>query len=371
MAADDSTCNDGNGCTEADSCQAGSCVGSDKDCDDGSGCSTSSCVDDECKYEPLDNGTECDDNNACTENDACNAGLCDGDDISCADTECTTAGACDPNNGCQFTDKSNGTDCDDGNKCTLDNKCTDGSCSAGTNNTCSDNNDCTNDNCNPVDGKCDNPNKLPGTACSDDNACTENDSCNSSGSCTSGTPKDCSAQDGNCKVGVCNDGSCSAGNAVENAACEDGKECTLNDVCNASGGCESSGQAPSCNDGIACTLDGCVEGSGCVSTATAGCTTFTTDVVPIVSTKCGPCHTVGSSSGLNMNTYSTTQINAGNSNCAGKTHGECMIIRIKNGSMPQNKGCSGDPVKDVDNIACLSQEQQDVIQSWVNDGQLQ
>ena len=68
--------------------------------------------------------------------------------------------------------------------------------------------------------------------------------------------------------------------------------------------------------------------------------------------------------------YSTMLKNAGNSKCKGKNHGECMLIRIKNGSMPEKKGCSGDPAKDAGKSACLNAAEQATVQQWLDDGML-
>jgi hypothetical protein len=224
--------------------------------------------------------------------------------------------------------------------------------------------------CDSNAGGCVVQNAADGSACDDGDDCTSGDTCNAIGECK-GSAKDCSALDGACTTGVCNAGSCASENKADGTSCSDGNACTDSDICDGNGNCV--GSTKLCDDGVACTSDSCNDAAGgCVFTPGAACTTFDADVKPILLVKCAPCHTVGTNSGLNVLTYSTTQIKAANSNCQGKTHGECMLIRIKNGTMPQNKGCNGDPVVDADNLnlKCLNQAQQDTLQNWINDGQL-
>ncbi len=49
------------------------------------------------------------------------------------------------------------------------------------------------------------------------------------------------------------------------------------------------------------------------------------------------------------------------------TKAACAIVRILDGSMPQGKGCSGDPATD-DPANCLTQEEIDAIQAWTDAG---
>ena len=85
------TCDDGNTCTYADACSAGSCSGSAVTC------SASACVDRSCNgtstcTEVSRTGLACDDGNACTTGDYCNAaGACtsSGSAAFCGDGACT------------------------------------------------------------------------------------------------------------------------------------------------------------------------------------------------------------------------------------------------------------------------------------------
>lgn len=80
------------------------------------------------------NGTSCDDGNACTQTDTCQGGVCvGGDPVVCQPLDqCHEAGACNTQSGqCSNPAKPNGSSCDDGNPCTVDDICTAGVC-AGT-----------------------------------------------------------------------------------------------------------------------------------------------------------------------------------------------------------------------------------------------
>ncbi|MCU0658545.1 MAG: hypothetical protein MUF64_25795, partial [Polyangiaceae bacterium] len=74
------TCNDGNGCTQTDTCQAGTCTGSNlvtctalSQCHDVGTCNPATGV---CSNPTKDDGTACNDGDACTTSDACQAGTC-------------------------------------------------------------------------------------------------------------------------------------------------------------------------------------------------------------------------------------------------------------------------------------------------------
>ncbi len=132
-------------------------------------------------------------------------------------------------------------------------------------------------------------------------------------------------------------------------------------------------------DGAAGSIDarltgdsGVVSDSGVASDAAVGSVTFG-DVHPIYQAKCGPCHTEFTRGGHNIGhtdidmAYDFSQLSSSSVN---GTKGEATLFRIKNGSMPRNAGCSGNPAMDTNNSACLTQAQQDLIQAWLDDGQL-
>mgnify|MGYP007099124517 CR=1 FL=1 len=65
----------------------------------------------------------CNDGNACTQSDTCEAGACTGANpvVCSALDQCHDAGMCDPMTGvCSNPVKANGSACDDGNACTID-----------------------------------------------------------------------------------------------------------------------------------------------------------------------------------------------------------------------------------------------------------
>lgn len=75
-----SPCDDGNACSSLDCCQDGECKGVMDACDDYNPCTTDSCdkSSGECIHMPVQDGTTCDDINGCTKMDKCQAGKCAG-----------------------------------------------------------------------------------------------------------------------------------------------------------------------------------------------------------------------------------------------------------------------------------------------------
>lgn len=214
--ANGTSCNDGNSCTPTDTCQAGKCVGSN----------------------PAADGASCNDGNACTQTDTCQAGTCTGSNpvVCTASDQCHVAGTCDPANGqctnpvapagtscngtagqCQFQDICNGSGacvdngfwyedepCNDGNACTQTDECRSGVCRGSNPVICTALDQCHEVGaCDPANGTCANPAKASGTLCNDGNNCTQNDVCNG-GSCagTSGSDQACdTGQPGICAAG--------------------------------------------------------------------------------------------------------------------------------------------------------------------------
>ena len=199
-------------------------------CDDNDECTDDSCVSGVCVY--VNNTAACDDEDPCTEDDTCLLGVCEGTAIVCPDGQ-----RCDPADGvcraCLID-----ADCDDGNPCTDD------SCHEG--------------NCKHVD------NTEP---CDDGDSCTNNDQC-AAGDC-GGSAVDCSFLDGVCVFGACNPatGACETHYVADATPCDDGNNCTVNDVC-LQGRCAGTAD-PSCiavtpaagadsdSDGVLDSLDEC------------------------------------------------------------------------------------------------------------------
>ena len=73
----------------------------DVSCDDHNPCTTDSCVNGSCTN--VSNTTQCNDGNACTENDTCSGGQCVGQVLECNDHDTTTIDSCNPATGCANT----------------------------------------------------------------------------------------------------------------------------------------------------------------------------------------------------------------------------------------------------------------------------
>jgi len=94
-------------------------------------------------------------------------------------------------------------------------------------------------------------------------------------------------------------------------------------------------------------------------------------VKPIFMAKCTPCHSAG---GIGAGSHTLADSNADalkpglNAECAGLTRGACTIERVEDGDMPLGKGCTGDPAQDASNTACLTQQEQDLLEAWIAGG---
>jgi hypothetical protein len=259
--ADGTTCNDSNACTSGETCQSGVCQsGTVKVCVAAGPCTgvgTCDTASGQCSNPALANGTVCSDGNACTQLDTCQSGVCTGaNPVVCTATDaCHSAGVCNTSTGaCTNPNAPNGTICNDGNACTSGDKCQTGACS-GTAVACPLPAAChTTGVCDPASGVCSNPNAVDGAPCNDGNACTQTDTCQS-GTCVGSNPVMCMASDQCHSVGVCNSatGVCSNPNATNGIVCNDGSLCTTNDRCQ-SGVC--AGNAVTCSSPTSCQTAG-------------------------------------------------------------------------------------------------------------------
>lgn len=299
---DAGACEDGNPCTIADHCVAGSCIGDPVECDDGNPCTDNVCSNSGgCEYVP--NSAFCDDGDPCTVGDQCVAGDCAGTAVACdcqkdedcidledgdlcngtlvcdttelpyqcvvdPDTEvlcdepvgdsafCLTA-YCDAATGqCSAVPHHGGFLCDNGDACTVNDLCEDGDCVAGSLVNCNDGNPCTDDSCAPESGCAHLPNEV---LCDDGDPCTIGDTC-SQGSCQAGVPLVCDDLN-SCTVDACTaDSGCS--HTPLEGDCDDGNDCTSGDTC-AGGKCEP-GVLLDCDDGKVCTTDSCSPVGGCL-----------------------------------------------------------------------------------------------------------
>ncbi len=289
-ALDGTSCLDPYWCTKADTCVAGTCVGTPVVCKDGDPCTDDLCDENTGQCWFKSNTAPCSDSNPCTEGDACYGGTC----------TAGTAKVCSDGNPCTFDkcDKAQGgcvyelpfasfPPCDDGEPCTTDDYCVNGACISGVPTFCDDGDPCTIDSCKQGVGcksvsggnDCDDGNPCTDDTCAnkacqhkanDSNPCVEGNACTVQEHCLAGacvtTPLDC--DDGN----ACTADSCGyiqgnpAGGCIHTAqdiACEDGSLCTLNDTC-VSGACTSGANWLACGDGNACTADSCVAATGCI-----------------------------------------------------------------------------------------------------------
>jgi hypothetical protein len=112
-------CNDGNACTQTDTCSGGSCVGGNPVvCTASNTCHTAGTCDTAtgtCSNPAKSNGAGCDDGNACTQADSCQAGACvGGNPVVCpTPDECHVIATCNAGTGtCPAAAlKANGTAC--------------------------------------------------------------------------------------------------------------------------------------------------------------------------------------------------------------------------------------------------------------------
>ena len=54
--------------------------------------------------------------------------------------------------------------------------------------------------------------------------------------------------------------------------------------------------------------------------------------------------------------------------CEDATKAECTSVRIHEGSMPAGTSCTGDPEIDLNVPGCLSAEEQQILDWWIEGG---
>jgi len=244
---------DGTPCGTNQVCEAGACVA----CTSGASCTpignvcqtgTTSCTTGQqtcLAIGNVTNGALCDDGDACTQTDSCLNGTCIGSSlvVCAASDQCHTAGTCDTSTGkCSNPPGVNGTMCDDHNACTRTDSCQGGTCTGANPVVCTASDQChVAGTCDPSTGNCSNPAATNGIGCNDGNACTTGDQCNG-GTCA-GTPVSCPAPDACHGAGTCGGGTCG------NYPPLTGPSCGTNMVC-------SSGSCIACTQGGACNPPG-------------------------------------------------------------------------------------------------------------------
>ncbi len=267
-AADGTSCDDGNACTQTESCHSGVCTGSNlvtcsasDQCHDVGTCDPATGA---CSNPAKVDGSSCNDGNACTQTDSCQNGACTGGSpvVCTAYDACHVAGTCDSVNGtCSNPPAPSGTSCVDGNVCNGDETCDgSGTCTAGTPLVIDDGNPCTADACDAVAGVTHVP-VAAGASCSDGDACNGAETCDGSGACTPGTTPIVD-DDNPCTVDSCDP---AVGvvhvPAAAGTSCSDGDVCNGDETCNGSGACVS-GSAPTIDDDNPCTADSCDPSTG-------------------------------------------------------------------------------------------------------------
>ncbi|RLB52417.1 MAG: hypothetical protein DRI34_14755, partial [Deltaproteobacteria bacterium] len=127
-------CDDGDACTQTDICQGGACVGTDPvvcqpldQCHDAGSCNPSNGA---CSNPVKPDDSACDDGDACTQTDTCQAGVCTGSDpVTCTATDQCHGAACNSQTGaCEYPALDDGTACNDGDACTQTDTCQAGRC---------------------------------------------------------------------------------------------------------------------------------------------------------------------------------------------------------------------------------------------------
>jgi uncharacterized membrane protein YgcG len=282
----------GTPCALASDCQSGFCA--DGVCCN-SACNAGPC--DACSFTAgaaangtcvLLTGPACNDGDGCTQSDTCQAGVCTGGPaVICAPPDpCHNAGTCDPVKGCISTAKPDGAACGDGDACTQGDTCQAGVCTGGVAVVCTALDTChVPGKCDPATGVCTNLVKPDTAACDDGNACTQADTC-LGGVCKGANPIDCAAADECHGAGTCDSktGVCSTMAKPDGAPCAGG-------TCNA-GICASTPDGGSSSSSSSSASSGGGNG-GSGGTDTTG-SSSSGSVTPGMSGGCG-CGVVGSS----------------------------------------------------------------------------
>ena len=225
-------CDDGDVCTLSDHCHLGECISSATlTCNDNNLCTDDACKPlTGCEFAP--NNAPCDDGNVCTEVDTCSGGFCSGGAPSpCDDTNICTDDLCDDSQGCMHFP--NNEICNDFDACTANEFCSGGECGGGVPIVCDDQNMCTDNSCDPDSGCIYPANSVP---CNDGDECTDGDQC-SGGECASGAPVDC--DDSN----VCTTDSCEVADGCHYVPVADDTPCGVELWCKA-GQCVPTLQCP-------------------------------------------------------------------------------------------------------------------------------
>lgn len=168
-----------NACVANGRCRRGECIGSQVLCTSDDPCRDALECDPVvgCRTELAEDGRACDDDDACTVGDACQSGRCLGEVLSCDPPGPCFVPSCDSGVGCVFDPIEDGTPCDDGNECTLKTECKSGRCEVILEVSCEVRPCMTTNTCNPATGMCTASYRPDGAKCDDGNLCTEGSTC--------------------------------------------------------------------------------------------------------------------------------------------------------------------------------------------------
>ncbi|MEP7121099.1 MAG: hypothetical protein ABJE95_09325 [Byssovorax sp.] len=237
-----------------------------------------------CIVVPSKKGTPCDDGLFCTKNDSCDSGACVGgtqNDCGLPHSACATTLCYEETKSCDVTPVAEGGACVPADLCQVNGVCHVGDC-VGEPKDCSFSpmSECNTVACESVTGKCvptpdaqkdDAPCLLSGDLCITNKTCK-------AGQCGGGKPRDCSAFNVGCQVGLCDgaSGICGPGMAPIGTSCAEGvPECQVG-ACDDKGACKASSAADgaACNDHNSCSkADKCLAGA-CTGAPVASCSLY-------------------------------------------------------------------------------------------------
>ena len=234
-----------------------------------------------CVVVPLPKGTSCDDGLFCTNDDYCDNGTCvGGGETSCSipDSPCAAVVCYEETKSCDVTPVNDGADCTPTDLCEVSGVCHLGEC-VGEPKDCtfSPLNECNSVGCDPATGKCTgvpDPSKDDTACVLSGDPCSTNKTCKA-GVCGGGIPKDCSALDVGCEIGLCDpdNGVCTPRPAPIGTSCSEGiHECDVG-ACDDKGVCVGSA-APNgvaCNDHDSCTKEDECQIGACSGAPISGC----------------------------------------------------------------------------------------------------
>lgn len=235
-------------------------------------------------------GSACSDGNACTMNDACQAGMCQGQPMTCTGADACNEAVCDFFTGCKTRPK--GVACAASDVCVAAAGCASGVCENLAQVSCPAGSECADSACDPARGGCV---TVPlAVACSDGDPCTEGDTC-LGGECR-GAKKRCDDKNP-CTLDACGgDGACTH-EATSAAVCDDGNACTVGDVCDAGScvgtalaACSCSGNSDCADfeDGDLCNGTLVCDGGTCKVDPTSVVTCDAAGQGPCVANRCEP-----------------------------------------------------------------------------------